>query len=209
MALTALWYETQLPKSITTEIVNTSAKFDSELKSSTIKESSRNSFIKNCKNAWIPDDNWIEAFIWYYVDKANRENFLYDITEIENASIQYCEYNIGEFYSWHADQDLPSFYRPKVLGKEKLNNSPAVIEDYLIKKNESVRKLTVSVQLSDYDEYEGGNLEFKDSMNNISVAPRTRGSVIIYDSRTIHQITPVVSGVRKSLVCWIQGPRWK
>jgi PKHD-type hydroxylase len=209
MALTTLWYETQLPKSITTEMITTLKEFDPELKLSTIDGSNHNPFIRDSKNTWVSDINWIGAFVWYYVNKANKENFLYDITEIENASMQYAEYNVGEFYSWHADQDLPSFYKPKILGKEMLSNTSTINEDYLIKKNESVRKLTVSIQLSDYDEYEGGNLEFKDLMDNIFVAPRTLGSVIIYDSRTIHQVTPVRSGVRKSLVCWIQGPRWK
>ena len=40
-------------------------------------------------------------------------------------------------------------------------------------------------------------------------APRKRGTVILFDSRTQHRVLKVTKGVRKSIVGWTVGPRWK
>ena len=40
-------------------------------------------------------------------------------------------------------------------------------------------------------------------------APKNRGCMIVFDSRTIHRVTNIESGIRKSLVGWVLGPRWK
>jgi len=39
--------------------------------------------------------------------------------------------------------------------------------------------------------------------------PKTRGTVVVFDSRTPHRVKKVFSGHRKSIVGWICGPRWK
>ena len=77
--------------------------------------------------------------------------------------------------------------------------------------NERVRKLSFTVQLSKDEEYTGGNLEFADFDDSKFKfkAPRSQGSVIIFDSRTPHRVSPVESGVRKSLVGWVEGKRWR
>ena len=41
------------------------------------------------------------------------------------------------------------------------------------------------------------------------LVPKTRGTVIVFDSRTPHRVTPVESGIRKSLVGWVVGKRWR
>lgn len=203
MALPILWYQTNLPRSISLEMSDTLKKVDTLLESS-------NSAQYNTKNfSSISDSNWIGSFIWFYVNKANNDNFLYDINDFENATLQYFEHNSEQSGGWQIDQDISSFYKPRVLGKDLLHNTAHTTEEYLIKKNETVRKLSVHVQLSDYNDYEGGNLELKDASGNMCVAPRTLGSVIIFDSRMMHRITPIEGGTRKSITCWIQGPRWK
>ena len=50
--------------------------------------------------------------MWYYIEKCNRENFLYDIREIDNGSVQYTHYGPGQYYSWHQDADIDAFYKP-------------------------------------------------------------------------------------------------
>ena len=117
---------------------------------------------------------------------SNRENFLYDITEYQ-VDIQYTKYDKGDFYTWHTDQDLRT----------------------IEKSDEKVRKLSFSLQLSDENEYSGGEIEFKDVMGNKFFAPKNRGCLIIFDSRTEHRVCKITSGVRKSLVGWVEGPRWK
>ena len=75
--------------------------------------------------------------------------------------------------------------------------------------NELVRKISFSLQLSDPDDYEGGNIQFIDESDKSYIAPRQKGSLIIFDSRTKHRVCKVRSGVRKSIVGWVVGPRWK
>jgi PKHD-type hydroxylase len=74
---------------------------------------------------------------------------------------------------------------------------------------ELVRKLSFAMQLSDPDDYEGGNVQLMDEMGNAYVVPRQRGSIVLFDSRTQHRVLKVTKGVRKSLVGWTVGPRWK
>ena len=61
------------------------------------------------------------------------------------------------------------------------------------------------------DEYTGGDLEFADFDDSTQrfTVPKSRGTVIVFDSRTPHRVSPIKSGVRKSLVGWVVGPRWK
>ena len=65
------------------------------------------------------------------------------------------------------------------------------------------------MQLSDPDDYEGGNVQLLDEGNNSYFAPRKRGTMIFFDSRTQHRVLKVTKGVRKSLVGWVCGPRWR
>ena len=90
--------------------------------------------------------------------------------------IQYAEYSQTDFYKWHID-----------CGFDSPN-----------------RKLSISVQLSDPSEYEGGEIEFMID-ENIIKAPREKGTVIIFPSFILHRVTPVTKGTRKSLVAWIEG----
>ena len=79
-----------------------------------------------------------------------------------------------------------------------------------MKKNcELVRKLSFTLQLSHPDDYEGGNVQFIDENGDNYVAPRQRGSIVLFDSRTQHRVVKVKKGVRKSIVGWVLGPRWK
>lgn len=70
-----------------------------------------------------------------------------------------------------------------------------------------VRKLSISVQLSDESSYEGGDLEL-DYGNPIKM-PRKQGTLIAFPSWAVHEITPVTAGERCSLVAWISGPEFK
>jgi PKHD-type hydroxylase len=72
------------------------------------------------------------------------------------------------------------------------------------------RKLSVTVQLTDPTEYQGGQFEFCD----IGVKPKaeniiTQGTVIIFPSIIFHEVKPVTQGKRCSLVGWYEGPPWR
>ena len=73
-------------------------------------------------------------------------------------------------------------------------------------KIEMVRKLSFAMQLSDPDDYEGGNVQFLDEFWNSYFAPRKRGTIVLFDSRTSHRVLKVTKGTRKSIVGWTVGP---
>ena len=60
---------------------------------------------------------------------------------------------------------------------------------------EQIRKLSFSLQLSDPDDYEGGNVQLLDENNKIYIAPRQRGSIILFDSRTKHRVLKVTKNL--------------
>jgi PKHD-type hydroxylase len=71
-----------------------------------------------------------------------------------------------------------------------------------------LRKLSISVQLTDPSLYDGCDLQFQ-AGNRIETAPRTRGSVIAFPSYVLHRVTPCTRGTRKALVAWTTGPQFR
>lgn len=206
MAFQSVWYSTGLPeklvKTIDEELFN---EFGNSMEVSGLYKGEVNAKTRNSSNAWIPSAHWLPGFLWHYVTLSNRSNFLYDIDCIDMNSIQYTQYTEGQFYKWHTDYGLLNMYKPETedTGGEQY------ISDKINTEYENVRKLSIVMQLSDPSDYEGGNLQLLDENGKSYFAPRTRGTVIIFDSRTPHRVLKVTSGVRRSIVGWVVGPRWK
>ena len=215
MAFENFWYSTDIPSDLVDIIEkDTLENCTSTLENSRVGGNQINEIKRNSKNSWIPTSHWIGGFVWHYVQRANRENFLYDITCIESESLQYTQYSEGQYYGWHTDEDISQFYVPEVIqcGKNSINAQSDLqikYNNYLKIQTEYVRKLSVVLQLSDPDDYEGGNLQFLFSDGKKSFAPRKRGTIVVFDSRTPHRVLKVKSGTRKSIVGWVVGPRWR
>ena len=206
MAYQSIWYFTDLPEDVV-EIVekDLTEKFDDQMGDSRLMGDSLNKEKRNSQNAWVPSQHWLGGFLWHYIERANRENFLYNLRCIDGESMQYTRYGEGQFYGWHNDAGLAGQYKPVSFG----NRSEGIAQDYLNENVEMVRKLSFVLQLSDPDAYEGGNLQLLDEAGKSYFAPRKRGTVVLFDSRTMHRVTKVRSGLRKSIVGWTVGPRWK
>ena len=192
MANTCCWYETHIPESLMKSLLVDLDKVDENIfiKSKVNPQDSKIKYsIRKSQHCWIPSTHWIGGFLWHYIMDANRDNFLYDISHIENNMIQYTQYNKGDYYNWHTDMDICDINEPDQL----------------------VRKLSFTLQLTNDDEYTGGDLEFADFDNSTYrfLVPKSRGTVIVFDSRVPHRVTPVESGIRKSLVGWVVGKRWR
>jgi len=206
MAFQSIWHFSDIPENIVKEIESDlTSRFQSQMDDSRLMGDFLNEEKRNSKNAWVPSNHWTAGFVWHYVQRANRENFLYDIRNIDNETMQFTQYGVGEFYGWHNDAGLSVFYKPQSVG----NRVDGLANDFFNENIELVRKLSFVVQLSDPDDYEGGNLQLLDESGKSYFAPRKRGTVIVFDSRTQHRVLKVTKGVRKSLVGWVVGPRWK
>tara|TARA_Y100000114_G_scaffold154167_1_gene175640 strand:+ start:1188 stop:1823 length:636 start_codon:yes stop_codon:yes gene_type:complete len=211
MAHQFVWYFTDLPEKVVGIIEDDlKDKFDTEMKDSLLYRSSINKDKRNSQNTWVPTTHWVAGFIWHYVERANRENFLYDLTHIDGENMQYTRYGEGQYYGWHNDSSLPSHYKPSTIinGENSIDNQD-LHKQFLNKSCEHVRKLSFTLQLSHPDEYEGGNIEFKGLDGDKYIAPRKRGSIILFDSRINHRVCEIIKGERKSIVGWVLGPRWK
>ena len=206
MAFQSIWYFTNLPSNIIDIISNElTVDYDSVMTESQLADGNLDKTKRNSQNSWVPTTHWLGGFMWHYIQRANRENFLYDLHCIDSESMQYTKYNEGQFYGWHNDAGLPNQYKPVSIGNRQDNQ----VQDFLNEQIEMVRKLSFVLQLSDPDDYEGGNLQLLDENGKFYFAPRQRGTVILFDSRTQHRVLKVTKGTRKSIVGWTVGPRWK
>ena len=73
----------------------------------------------------------------------------------------------------------------------------------------AIRKLSIVIQLTDPETYEGGNLELLSSIEHPITLPRKRGTLIAFPSFQLHRVTPVTKGTRNSLVGWINGQQFR
>ena len=204
----------ELPSDMVDVLVKDLKKYDEAIEKSKVREAEKKHLrqrdgvgetVRNSRNAWIDSSTWVGGLVWHYIMRANRENFMYDIEGIDSNEIQYTEYQKGEYYDWHVDDNIGRcLFNDKALASATNHG-----ENIAILKGEYVRKLSFTVQLSDPEDYEGGELEFKVNNEEPFFAPNKKGTVIVFDSRTLHRVCEVKSGVRKSLVGWVVGPRWK
>lgn len=124
---------------------------------------------------------WL-AGILMYIAKIENRSFGFDISTI--SQIELLKYGVGNKYEMH--QDVDWFGYP------------------------FQRKLTMIIQLSESDDYEGGDLVFQhDNTDEVGNKIRDKGSIIIFPSMMHHSITPVTRGERLSLVTWIEGSAWR
>ena len=206
MAYQSVWYFTDLPdKGVDLIEEDIAEKFDANMGTSKLHGVALDKDKRNSQNAWIPTTHWGGGFLWHYIQRANRENFLYDLRCIDGESMQYTRYGKGMFYGWHNDAGLQTQYKPVANG----NRAEGLGQDFVNENIEMVRKLSFSLQLSHPDDYEGGNVQLLDEAGKSYITPRQRGTIVLFDSRTQHRVLKVTKGVRKSIVGWTVGPRWK
>lgn len=142
------------------------------------KEGVRESQIKFLESN-APEFEWVFRRMTDIVLEMNSRFFKFDLHQIQN--LQYTTYSVGEFYDKHVD----------MLYSASQSNH---------------RKLSFSIQLSDPDSYEGGDLLIHNGSEPYK-ATRKKGSAIFFPGYVLHEVTPVTKGERHSLVGWVVGPR--
>ena len=161
---------------------------DGELMEQNDPNGARSSMVK-----WIPqsdDWNWLYVRMMELAKEANDETWNFDLISADE-NIQYTEYYANEngHYDWHQD-----------VGPGDLA---------------SKRKVSITLQLSEDEEYAGGDLEITGggSGNGVfetsHVCPRGKGITVIFPSYMMHRVTPVTKGTRRSLVLWVGGSHYR
>lgn len=208
-----MWYSTSLPSKIADIIASDSKNFETLATDGLVFDNGKpngsltGSEKRSTKVSWIPEDYWITGFVMHYAFMANNSNYHYDLTGVDSSCLQYGIYGVGGHYDWHADYGLAN------MGQFPVNNSHGVnrerVEALQGVSSEFVRKLSFSLQLSEESDYEGGDLLVTERNGTVHSMPREKGTIIFFDSRILHKVTPVTKGERRSIVGWITGPRWR
>ena len=187
------WFKTGLSKEEVDKVIRLASELPEATRATTIGSddggSTRSSMIK-----WIPKNNatwdWLYERMMKLSIEANDELWRFDLrTALE--SIQYTEYYASEngHYDWHQD-----------IGHGALP---------------SKRKVSITIQLSERDEYDGGELLIctgsngSGQLDNNKICPRGKGVAVLFPSYMMHRVTPVTRGVRKSLVLWVGGSHYR
>jgi len=154
---------------------------------------------RNSDLVWL-DDTWIYKELHPYIHIANKNagwNYEWDRSE----SCQFTKYKLNQYYDWHCDGwDEP--YKKEGPDKGR------------------IRKLSMTCQLTDGSEYEGGELEFdfrnydphmREETKHLKQAKEIlpKGSIIVFPSFVWHRVKPVTKGTRYSLVMWNLGYPFK
>jgi PKHD-type hydroxylase len=72
----------------------------------------------------------------------------------------------------------------------------------------SCNQMSVTIQLSDPSDYEGGDMEFLCGPEIVTAA-KPIGTAIVFPSYIMHRVTPVTRGLRRSVVAWVSGPPYR
>ena len=167
-----------------------------------ISDNSKIDIWRKSKVCWF-NDQWLYDLLWPYLKEANTNagwNFDFDVSE----SIQFTKYGLNNFYDWHTDggSDHNSIF----------NKDNTEVEMFYGK----VRKLSMTVNLNNSDEYEGGDFKInsgptikgEDTVVNCKEI-KHKGSIIVFPSFIFHTVTPITKGERYSLVMWTLGKPFK
>ena len=144
--------------------------------------------IRATQVAWMPRAPETES-VYRRMEETvlhlNARYFRFDLSGL--ATFQYAVYGGAEggHFDWHKD-----------YGRDPAD--PA----------QEPRKLTLSLQLSAASDYQGCELQVR-AGNQIDVAPRSRGALVAFPANILHQVTPILSGVRRALVVWAVGPEFR
>jgi len=141
--------------------------------------------VRKSKIKWLypnDDSQWLYDKIINMVVEANKTMWNFNLYSVID-SIQYTVYSEGGgHYDWHMD-----------IGPGSISH----------------RKVSVTIQLSDPSEYEGGDLELWYGGGGVIQIPKNKGLTVIFPSFSMHRVTPITKGTRKSLVLWLGGEHYK
>ena len=139
--------------------------------------------IRSCEICWLyssDDLEWAFEKITGAILNLNNRFFQFDIFGLHEG-LQFTNYKVpSDKYGKHVDR------------------AAGIL----------VRKLSLSIQLTDPQEYEGGELYLYEDEKG-TVMRKEQGTLVLFPSYTLHEVTPVTKGERNSLVSWVSGKQFK
>ena len=174
-------------------------------------------YIRDSEVCWL-NDSWIYDLVMPFVNSANKlAGWKYDYESTE--SFQFTKYGLNQFYGWHSDGGgcHNDVFRRHIPGITPLDSFGNPLAPYHNDNNLTglVRKLSVTINLNNPEDYDGGLLKFDYGPHNegnrfhLCEEIKPKGSIIVFPSYVYHQVTPVTRGTRYSLVLWVCGkPFW-
>jgi PKHD-type hydroxylase len=124
------------------------------------------------------------------IEQINENYYNFDLNGY--SFVQYTTYDAKENgeYDYHIDMHTGN-----------------KLEDYHLKYNDT-RKLSLSLILSDSQSYGGGKFTMKLGTDEFEMEQK-RGRIIFFPSFFLHKVYPLTKGVRKSIVTWVEGPKFR
>jgi PKHD-type hydroxylase len=139
--------------------------------------------VRDSKISWlypVNDMDWVYRRVTDIVLNLNERFFQFDLFGL-NEGFQFTNYQAPSGkYGKHVDRGI---------------NTP-------------VRKLSISIQLTNPEDYEGGELKLYDGEEETTMS-KEQGTLIIFPSYVLHEVMPVTKGERNSLVTWVTGKQFK
>ena len=127
----------------------------------------------------------VQTIVRRFAEQANKNAFGFEADYIPD--LQYTKYSASDngHYDWHID----TFWA-----------NPTAFD----------RKISVVIQLSDPNDYEGGDFMIDRQYPQPNPEEiKKKGSIIVFPSFIPHCVTPITKGERRSLVSWVQGPKFR
>lgn len=149
----------------------------------------KNEEVRRSNVAWIrPTEQNREIYdkLGDVISHVNKEFFGFELNGMyEPAQLTMYRSDNQEHYNWHTDAGYMKQSGPR-----------------------SYRKLSMSLLLSDPDDFEGGDLQLNIGGEPITLEQK-QGRAWFFPSYAVHRVTPVTRGVRRSLVVWVAGPAFR
>ena len=139
--------------------------------------------VRDSKIAWVypsEESQWVFQRVTSMIKSVNNDFFQFDLYGLVEG-LQFTRYDAPSGrYVRHTDNLTHGF----------------------------TRKLSVTIQLSADEDYDGGGLLLHYAKDPVK-APTDQGKAIVFPSFMLHEVEPVTKGTRYSLVCWVTGKPFK
>ena len=148
-----------------------------------VKGEAEDKFIRSSQICWLDhtdDLDWAYNRITNIVLNLNERFFQFDLHGL-NEGLQFTNYKApSDKYKKHIDRRF----------------------------NDIIRKLSLSIQLTDPNEYKGGELILYEDGKGTEMK-KEQGTLVLFPSYILHEVKPVTKGERNSLVAWVTGKQFK